>query len=131
MYLNQRPDLLDAIPTIFIGQHVKTGNYSEQVNHYRVLRAPSKTPTHCPTPATAPTTPPSPTSGSNRSAELVQLVPAPSVARPVPVRTGGLETGAPNNGARTCDTLAIGADGIVHLAFRHDAMRAGDLTGAA
>jgi hypothetical protein len=28
----------NQIPTIFIGQHVKTGNYSEQVNHYRVLR---------------------------------------------------------------------------------------------
>jgi hypothetical protein len=28
----------NQIPTIFVGQHVKTGNYSEQVNHYRVLR---------------------------------------------------------------------------------------------
>jgi len=28
----------NQIPTIFVGQHVKPGNYSEHVDHYRVLR---------------------------------------------------------------------------------------------
>jgi hypothetical protein len=28
----------NQIPTIFVGQHVKTGNFAERVDHYRVLR---------------------------------------------------------------------------------------------
>lgn len=28
----------NRIPTVFTGQHVKTGNFSEHINHYTVLR---------------------------------------------------------------------------------------------
>jgi hypothetical protein len=28
----------NQIPTVFVGQHVKTGNFSEHINHYNVLR---------------------------------------------------------------------------------------------